>query len=181
MSTETEELFAKVGMTWSDGRQFPDTYTPSGAVFSRSMSYRPMLWRYWGPGKAFLHICGLNPSTADHEKNDPTIRREIDFAKRWGYDGLLKTNAFDLRATDPRVMLAHPIPLSDDNDWWISACQIRAAPPHGIAAWGVHGNHQGRADYLKQCYLWRCLGLTKDGFPRHPLYVRKDTKLVVLP
>jgi len=161
-------------MIWANDRQFPDITKPSGAVFSRSMSYRPMLWRYWGPGKAFLHFCGLNPSTADREKDDPTIRREIRFARDRGYDGLLKTNAFDLRATDPNEMLAHAVPCSDDNDWWIAQCAYRAAGP-SVAAWGVHGAHRGRGAFLHLCFDWRCLGLTKYGHPRHPLYVRADT------
>ncbi len=163
----------------------PNIHTPSGAVFSEGEEsnalYRHMLWRYWGPGTAFLHITGLNPSTAGHAINDPTIRREIDFAKRWGYDGLLKTNAFDLRATDPKVMLAHSAPNSVVNDSWIYWCMIHSAPPYGIAAWGVHGNHQGRADYLRECYDWKCLGLTKDGHPKHPLYVKATTGLITLP
>lgn len=169
-----------MSIIYSDAREFPDVLAASGAVFSRCNAYRSMLWRYWGPGRRFLHICGLNPSTADHQKNDPTIRREIDFAKRWGYDGLLKTNAFDLRATDPKVMLAHDTPLSADNDWWIHRCNLFASSPAGLAAWGVHGNHRGRADELKRAYPWMCLGKTKEGHPRHPLYVKKETRTEAL-
>lgn len=156
------------------GVNFPDIMTPSGAIFSACGNYRHMLWRYWGPERAFLHICGLNPSTADHQKDDPTIRREIDFAKRWGFDGLLKTNLFDLRATDPKVMMAHLRPCSHDNDNYIYACVIRSGLD--LAAWGVHGSHNNRASEIAPKYMWRCLGKTKDGFPRHPLYVRADTQ-----
>lgn len=142
------------------------------------MTYRHMLWRYWGTGDAFLHITALNPSTADALINDNTIRREIDFAQQWGYDGLLKTNAFDFRATDPSVMKQHAEPCSLDNDSWIHACQSRAAHPYAIAAWGTHGNHRGRADFLKTCFRWKCFGITKHGFPKHPLYLPKTTKLI---
>lgn len=160
----------------------PDIFSPSGAVFSQGDEagaiYRHMLWRYWGPGRAFLHFCGLNPSTAGHTLNDPTIRREIDFAKRWGFDGLLKTNAFDLRATDPKVMMAHPDPLSPENDQWIHWCSVRAGLD--VAAWGVHGVHLDRANNLKSSRTWRCLGKTKEGHPRHPLYVKATTELIIL-
>src|SRR5262249_34690286 len=157
-----------------------DENQPTGAVFSAGGIYRPLLWRYWGPGKALLHVCGLNPSTADHRENDPTIRREIDFAKQFGYDGLIKSNAFDFRATDPAVMKAADTPLSGDADWWLYQATCRAAGP-SVAAWGVHGNHRGRADELRVHYEWRCFGVTKEGFPKHPLYLRKSTKLVPYP
>lgn len=160
---------------------FPNILTPSGAIFSeggeQSALYRHMLWRYWGPGVAFLHICGLNPSTAGHEMNDPTIRREIDFAKRWGFDGLLKTNAFDFRATNPKVMLVKLSPMSEENDLWIFECRKRAG--QSVAAWGVHGTHNEREYALKRMFQWYCLGKTKGGQPKHPLYVRADTPLVL--
>lgn len=167
----------------------PDLLTPSGAVFinydgtpsnQESAPYRPLLWRYWGPGKSLLHVCGLNPSTAGHVVNDPTIRREIDFAKRWGFDGLIKTNAFDLRATDPKVMLAHARPNSTQNDFYIYLAQLKSGPPYGVAAWGVHGAHLDRYKDLKACGLWKCLGTTRAGHPRHPLYVKATTQLVDL-
>lgn len=158
---------------------FPDIFRASGAVFSdggeEAALYRHMLWRYWGPGKTFLHVCGLNPSTAGHTANDPTIRREIDFAKRWGFDGLLKTNAFDLRATNPKVMLRHLAPMSEDCDWWIYECSKRAGLD--VAAWGKDGGHNNRSFYLKRMFVWKCLGKTQNGQPRHPLYVRADTIL----
>lgn len=162
---------------------FPDISTASGAVFSEGGEegavYRHMLWRRWGAGMAFLHVCGLNPSKAGHLANDPTIRREIAFAKAFGCDGLLKTNAFDFRATDPKVMLVHLTPCSAENDLWIHECSKISAVD--VAAWGVHGMHNGRARELRQARRWKCLGLTKDGHPRHPLYVRADTPLIDLP
>lgn len=164
--------------------KFPDVFTPSGAVFiggdEATALYRPLLWRYWGNGGAvaFLHICGLNPSKAGHTINDPTIRREIDFAKRWGFDGLLKTNAFDWRDTDPKTMMRVLAPLSVENDWWILECSKRANV--NMAAWGVHGVHNNRCYFLKRMMNWHCLGKTKDGHPKHPLYVKKTSTLIPL-
>jgi len=62
---------------------------------------------------------GLNPSTADETKDDPTIRRCINYAKRWGYSGLCMTNLFALRATKPAVMKANPGPVGRENDYQI--------------------------------------------------------------
>ena len=86
-------------------------YVPAGAVFSDDMVYRYRLWRTWDPDLptvACLLCC--NPSTADHEQNDPTIRRCLDFAKQWGYGQLLVGNLFALRATDPQKLRQHPEP-----------------------------------------------------------------------
>lgn len=151
---------------------------PSGAVFSDCGKYRWILWRRWGNGNEFAHICGLNPSTADHERNDPTVRREIDFCQRWVFDGLIKTNAFGLRATDPRVMLAHADPIGTENDAWITIAIGLATI--SIAAWGVHGAHLERAAALKKRCAWKCFGVTKAGQPRHPLYLPKTTTLIDL-
>ena len=76
-------------------------YVPAGAVFSDDMVYRYRLWRTWDPDLPTCLFIMLNPSTADHEQNDPTIRRCLDFAKQWGYGQLLVGNLFALRATDP--------------------------------------------------------------------------------
>lgn len=160
--------------------------TPSGAIFGDAganldnrgsdLPYRYVLWRRWGPGQSFAHLCGLNPSTADASRNDPTINREIAFAKSWGMDGLIKTNAFGFRATDPRDMKRAVDPIGPENTWWIhEASQISA---FNVACWGVHGEFMGRGAALKGQYRWRCFGTTKAGHPRHPLYLKADTQLV---
>ena len=121
---------------------------------------------------------GLNPSTADETTDDATIRRCVGFAKAWGYSALCMTNLFAFRATDPAVMKAH------DEDW-DSRCENlnviqRLASQAGvvIAAWGVHGVHLDR-DQLVSGMLGgnlHCLGRSKDGHPRHPLYLKADSK-----
>jgi len=151
-----------------------------GAIFSHCSSYRYVLWRVWGTGRSFAHINGLNPSEANHIIDDPTIRREMTFSMSWGLDGLIKTNAFGFCATFPEDMKAHPEPIGLNNDLWIERARELAADGYNIAAWGVDGAHRDRGSALAAKYAWRCFGLTKDGFPKHPLYLPAGTPLVPL-
>lgn len=120
--------------------------------------------------KSYAMFIGLNPSTADETQDDQTIRRCIGFAKRWGYGALCMTNLFAFRATDPRVMKGHPKPVGDENDRWLVACARDAGII--VAAWGVNGEHMGRnIEVVKLIDDLQCLVVTKEGHPKHPLYV----------
>lgn len=152
-----------------------------GARFSPDYVYRYTLWRMWSNRGRWLVVIGLNPSTADATNDDPTIRRCVGFAKREGLDGLFMLNLFALRATDPRVMMAHPEPVGANND---TAIREYARSDRGIvvAAWGVHGLHHGRAKAV--CRMipgLKCFGVTRDGSPKHPLYLRSDTPIIDYP
>lgn len=148
-----------------------------GAEFSDCRTWRYTLWRRWRvDGKAkLLMVIGLNPSTADEKDDDPTIRRCINFAKGFGYGGLLMMNAFAFRATQPKDMQAAADPVGPGNDAALSLWRPEVGMV--IAAWGVHCPDD-RADTV--CRLVdrpvHCLGLTKDGKPKHPLYLRSDTR-----
>lgn len=149
-------------------------------VFSPCRTYRYTLWRGWGgmfEEPNFVMFIGLNPSTADETNDDPTIRRCIGYAKAWGFDGYLMTNLFAYRSTDPRVMKAHPEPIGPDNDKWLVDCAAKAGIV--VAAWGTHGAHLGRGEYVRRLIPGlHYLRLTKDGFPAHPLYLPADLKPV---
>jgi hypothetical protein len=120
--------------------------------------------------KSYLMVVGLNPSTADETRDDPTIRKCVGFAKRWGFGALCMTNLFAFRATNPRVMKGSPQPIGEENDRWISACAKEAG--RIIAAWGVHGGFMARdEEVLELIDGVECLQRTKHGFPAHPLYV----------
>jgi hypothetical protein len=153
---------------------------PSGAIFSPDGQYRWLLWRYWGPGKAFAHLNGLNPSKADDREDDPTIRREVGFCKSWGMDGLVKTNAYGFKATNPKVMQAQADPIGVDNDLWIAQAHAASAMPYSVACWGANCE-RSRQIALRRMFPWRIFGLTKDGFPKHPLYLKATTPLVEWP
>ena len=140
------------------------------------------MWRYqlrrvWDPLSPLVAFVGLNPSTADETHDDPTVRRCIGFARRWGYGGLIMTNAFGFRATDPRDMLVAADPVGPDNDRHLRA--VAAEAPLVVAAWGARGAFQGRSAQVAGMLgeLW-ALALTKRGEPRHPLYVRGDVERI---
>lgn len=140
-----------------------------GADISRCGRYRYTLWRKWAPGETVMFI-GLNPSTADATLDDPTIRRCIGFARAWGFGGLMMTNLFAWRATDPRDMKAAESPIGPFNNDVLWTAHMNAALT--VAAWGAHGTHLGR-DAAVRAMLPRLhyLRLTKDGHPGHPLYL----------
>ncbi|MFB1487744.1 MULTISPECIES: DUF1643 domain-containing protein [unclassified Thiocapsa] len=147
------------------------------AVFSSCGRYRYALWRHWGGPGGTAMIVGLNPSTADAMHDDPTIRRCIGFARDWGYSGLCMTNLFAYRATKPRDLMAADDPAGPDNDAWLVEQASRAALV--VASWGMHGAFGGR-DCAVRALLppLACLGLTRQGQPRHPLYLRRECRPV---
>jgi hypothetical protein len=146
----------------------------ASAVFSEDMTYRYKLTRTWGTSGTHAVWVMLNPSTADARQDDPTIRRCTAFTKAWGLDGLVVVNLFALRATDPVELLGHPAPVGEANDRFIRD----AVHPWSVvvAAWGTHKIAAARARAVlgiltAQTDAVGCLGVTKDGRPRHPLYV----------
>jgi hypothetical protein len=151
-----------------------------GAVFSDCRTWRYTLYRIWDTGLPQHAFIGLNPSTATELDDDPTIRRCMNFVKSWGGGGLIMLNAFAVRATDPRNMKAHKDPVGPENDEWM--LQVSKFVDIGcgsmIAAWGTHCTHLDREAKLKRLFRGKLyhLGLTKNGHPRHPLYLRADLK-----
>lgn len=116
---------------------------------------------------------GLNPSTADEANDDPTIRRCMGFAKAWGFSAICMTNLFAFRATKPQVMKQVHDPVGKDNDGHLRKLSENASLV--VAAWGARGAHLGRDRAVcSMIGAMVCLGVTKDGHPRHPLYVRAD-------
>jgi len=160
--------------------------TPAGATFSDDRIYRYSLWRNWesSPKRDLVAFIGLNPSTADEVKNDPTVTRCIRFSQYWGYGAMAMLNVFAYRATDPENMKAQPDPVGPLNDAAIAAVCSCAA--RVVCCWGNHGLHKGRA---KQVWSLlqnlppaqiRCFGLTKLGQPKHPLYLNRRTQTLKL-
>ncbi len=118
---------------------------------------------------------GLNPSTADERLDDPTIRRCLGFTKAWGYGGLIMTNLFAYRATNPIDMQIEPDPIGLKNDYFLRISAGYASII--IAAWGTSGGFLQRDKTVIKLIPNLCiLRLTKNGFPSHPLYLPKNLK-----
>lgn len=150
------------------------------AVLSPDRRYRYWLDRHWGSSGTHATWIMLNPSTADALEDDPTIRRCTAFTKAWGLDGLIVVNLFAHRATDPRSLARQADPVGPANDEFIR----QAVFPWSVvvAAWGAHKMADSRAAEVLAILTERagdvgCLGMTKAGYPRHPLYVRGDAEL----
>lgn len=149
-----------------------------GAVFSRCGLWRYLLWRIGDPRAQIVGMGLLNPSRADETRDDPTIRQCRARARQAGLAGLVVWNLFAFRATFPADLKRTLDPVGPDNDAAISLAL--ALSRRTILAWGVHGAHLGR----DRMVLARCaganiavLGLTRDGHPRHPLYLPRATRL----
>ena len=115
----------------------------TGAAFSPCGRYRWHLARTWDADGSRVAFVALNPSTADATHDDPTIRRCIGFARRWGAGGVDVVNLYAFRATKPRDLFAADDPVGPDNDAWIDAVVARA--DRVVLAWGHHGARDGDA------------------------------------
>ncbi|MGH3477634.1 MAG: DUF1643 domain-containing protein [Nocardioidaceae bacterium] len=150
-----------------------------GATFSHDGVYRYSLTRRWDVGSSCLFVM-LNPSTADASRDDPTVRRCIGFAQRWGWAGLIVVNVYGYRATHPGALWAVDDPVGPDNDAAIvSACEYAAEMGSVVvAAWGSNAepDRLRRVRSLTLGLDWSVLGFTRAGQPRHPLYMRGDTE-----
>jgi hypothetical protein len=152
------------------------------AVLSDDERYRYQLLREWGDGPTVAWIM-LNPSTADAYEDDATIRKVVGFSKRWGYEAVHVVNLFALRSTDPKALVGDDDPVGPQNDLWLAGAMFA---PLVVVAWGSTGDYATR--YFRRQRVrelaekmnrpLHCLGVTKSGDPRHPLYVKYETPLV---
>lgn len=147
------------------------------AIFSLGRRYRYLLRRRVGFGETVCLFIMLNPSTADETQEDPTVRRCMDFAQRWGFGILEVVNLFGLRSTDPAMLRTVNVePVGPDNDYWILSRAMQAA--RIVCAWGNHGSFDGRSAHVVAMMVAAGVelmhfGLTKCREPRHPLYLPK--------
>jgi hypothetical protein len=155
-------------------RTYDNGETASEAVYSPCESYRYSLTRVWDPSASRLTFVMLNPSKADERKNDPTVERCERRARLWEHGAFRVVNLFAWRDTDPANLRRAESPVGPSNDRFLRDAVGWA--DQTVLAWGVHGAHLGRSEKVagliekvgKPLYH---LGLTKDGHPRHPLYV----------
>lgn len=138
--------------------------------------YRYRLARVWDNTLPVMVWIMLNPSTADHTVDDPTILACMDFARRNGFGGITVINLFAFRSPHPKVMRAAVDPVGPDNDGHLDYVFEEISEYGGmiVAAWGANGDYQGRAQKVVEMVeqhgnTLMCFGVTKDGHPKHPL------------
>ncbi len=157
-----------------------------GADISPCGLYRYSLWRTWDASKPVVLFVMLNPSTADADVDDPTIRKCMGFARRWGYGTLLVGNLYALRATDPRELDAANLPVGPGDFHALYDLATRA--DRIVAAWGAKPNRgsytrrearvlETLSDFGKRDVY--ALKLTKHGYPWHPLYAPYSVEPVI--
>lgn len=154
------------------------------AEISPCGQYRYTLGRQWDDGRHVTFLM-FNPSTADAETEDHTIRKCIGFGKQWGYGRMTVINLFALRSTDPKAVGRAVDPIGPLNDYWIA--ETLRETRELVCAWGCEDHMRSprcrdrAANVLSTARSYgapleiRCLGRTKGGTPRHPLMLAYGT------
>ncbi|CAG2144250.1 hypothetical protein LMG31506_02965 [Cupriavidus yeoncheonensis] len=155
----------------------------AGCLLSDCEQYRYRLWRVWDETRPALGFIMLNPSTADHGVNDPTITHCLQHAMAGKYGRLEVVNLFPLRSTNPDGLLTHPAPIGREDIANSAVMDAIDRCAMVICAWGTHKAAPERAVELlriiRMCgrgNLLHHLGLNKDGSPKHPLYIAKTKR-----
>lgn len=156
------------------------------AAISDDGLYRWWLRRRWAAGETATWIM-LNPSTADSSVDDPTIRRVTGFSKMWGYGAAIVFNLFAYRATNPADLREADDPVGEVNDAYLYGAILSAEVV--VVGWGSTGDYATRYQRRQKVReiastthkQLHCLGVTKSGDPRHPLYVPYAQPLEVWP
>jgi hypothetical protein len=122
----------------------------------------------------------LDPSTADAALDDPTIRRRRSFAQSWGCNGIRVVNLYALRSTNPKALWTYDDPVGSENDHWLE--HIALSSSEVVCAWGANAKlervERVASRLIAARVALKCLGMTKQLAPRHPLYVPGAEPLV---
>ena len=159
------------------------TCFPGEAVFSECGTWRTELRRRWRWDRMLAAWVCLNPSTATADEDDPTVRKIAGFSDRLGYGGFVLFNALSLRSTDPRGLLKHFNPRGPDNEPWKIAKRCKElSPDPAFVAWGaIHKKfHYDAMEVMRALQIFRVLGRTAEGHPRHPLMLAYRTEVQTL-
>lgn len=148
----------------------------SNAVFSECRRYRYILWRGWAPHLPRIMFIGLNPSTANEHKDDPTIRNVKKLATNWGYGGVYMCNLYAYVTPHPEELMECDDPIAN-NDVWL---RETAAKCSSICfAWGNfrYAQMNDRAAIVAAMFEHAvCCGVNQNGTPSHPLYIPADAQ-----
>ncbi len=149
------------------------------AQFSPCGNYRYDLVIIWGDPSNLINFCCLNGSTADAEKNDPTVERLERRARMWGFGGVVVTNIHAWRSTNPDALLSLPDPTGPLNNQYILKWARKCSMV--VCGWSCHKAARSRGPAVELMLRMaeiqlHVLRLTKDGFPQHPLYIGYSEK-----
>lgn len=149
----------------------PEKQDDTDAIFSVCRNYRYVLWRIWDNSKPKVMFIGLNPSIANEEIDDPTIRRVKSLAKNWGYGGVYMLNLFTYVTAYPEQLkkCENPLKLAD-----LYLKKYAAKSEKIIFAWGNFKEAEKRGREVMKMFSGYILIKNKNGSPRHPLYVPGD-------
>lgn len=158
----------------------PNHYLENDAVISECGKYRYLLRRTWDHKKPRALLVMLNPSTADARQDDATIRSCVRLLSGLGYGSMEVVNVFAWRATKPDELLKAPDPAGPNNERSIEAAIERCDIV--ICAWGAFPPAADSSAYVMNAIRSRrpaafCFGKTKNGAPKHPLYIKSGTPL----
>lgn len=153
------------------------------AVFSECRTWRYELERRWDHSKMMAAWICMNPSTATETVDDPTVRKIIGFSKRHGYGGFVLFNLLAVRMTDPKGLTKHFNPRGPDNDPFQIARRCKeVSPDPPFIAWGcIHRKfHRDAIELMRAVSVFRTLGRSAEGHPRHPLMLAYSTPVETL-
>lgn len=143
----------------------------SEAVFSNDKRYRYQLKRIWNVDLPQVLFIGLNPSTGDNQKNDPTIKRLMGFTKRWGYGGFTLCNLYAYCTPSPKKLFTKSYPIGSKNDQWIQ--KSLSGMDRIVLIYGNHGKKHNRDKaVLSLLDAPYCIAISKLRMPKHPLYLK---------
>lgn len=152
-----------------------------GAKLSKDGLYRYNLWRRWNAQRPTLAVCMLNPSTADAERDDPTIRKLIWWAGLWHYGGIEVVNVCAYRTSEPELLFIAQAQGTDivgpDN---MKAISLAVLGRDCLCAWGTNVRKldlhmkRVRLSLRRNARGLYAVGKTRGGYPVHPLYQLKD-------
>ena len=152
-------------------------FEDNGASFSIGRKYRYSLWRIWDKEKPLVMFIGLNPSTANANDDDPTIRRVKRFAFDWGFGGVYMMNLFSYVTPYPDELVLTDVSHEIVNDFQLK--QVAKHCSEIIFAWGSFKEAKERAEKINVMFPGaKALAINNDGSPKHPLYVAKNITLV---
>lgn len=157
-------------------------YLENDAAISDCGRYRYLLRRTWDAKKPRALLVMLNPSTADARLDDPTIRSCVRLLSALNYGSLEVVNVFGWRATKPDELLRVADPIGPGNELAVEAAILRCDVV--IYAWGAFPPAAQHSIWIRNLVAGRrpaayCFGKTKDGSPKHPLYIKSGTPLEV--